>query len=249
MKVLEICAADLASVCAAAEAGADRVELCSALEVGGLTPSAGLVEAALERARQASLAVRVLIRPRPGDFCYTANETDLMCRDIAFCARAGVEGVVIGALDAQGNIDDRAIEKMIAAWKINSGKWHAHNSLTFHRAFDRCTDPFDMLERLIALGFDTLLTSGQQLKAEQGIPLLAQLHERAAGRIRIMAGSGVSPQNARAILQQTGVDALHLSASCSVPSAAGDHPVFGMPRYCPSDAGIIRQVRREMADF
>lgn len=204
-RILEICCADIESEIAANRGGADRIELCTALELDGLTPSAGMIEQALATG---SVPVRVLIRPRPGNFVYSPAEVDVMLRDIRMCNRLGVEGAVIGALTPDGTVDTEICRRMVEA----AGDMR----VTFHRAFDVCTNPLEALEQIIDLGCDTLLTSGQQPRAVEGIPLLSQLVEQSRGRIDIMAGSGVNPANAAEILQSTGCPCIHGSARSGI---------------------------------
>lgn len=209
-RTLEICCADSGSVAAARAGNADRVELCTALTAGGLTPSAGLIKAATE---WGDIKVNVLIRPREGDFVYDSQEITVMLSDIEMCARAGVNGVVIGALKTDGSVDTEATGRLAEA---------AHRrglSVTFHRAFDQTRNPLEALEQIIALGCDRILTSGQAKDAESGIPLLAQLHRQARGRISIMAGAGVNPDNAAHILESTGISELHASAKIIRPTS------------------------------
>lgn len=203
---LEVCAGSIASVKAAAAGGAWRVELCSALEEGGLTPSVGLMKAARG---VPGLLVNVLIRPRGGDFVYTEDELAIMESDIAAAREIGIDGVVIGALLPDGNIDMDACRRLI--------KSAGDMSITFHRAFDMARDPEKALEDVISLGCDTLLTSGQAVTAEEGIPLLQTLCRQAGSRIRIMAGCGVNSMNAGKIHKSTGCSVLHASARKSVP--------------------------------
>lgn len=202
MSKLEICAANPASVRIAAENGADRVELCSALSLDGLTPSAGMIEYAVSFD---SLKVHVLIRPREGNFAYTPDEISLMVRDIETARHLGADGVVIGALRHDGTIDTEACRRMISA--------AGDMSVTFHRAFDTVPDPFTALEDIISLGCSRVLTSGQARTAAEGIDLLAALHRKAAGRIIILAGAGVNPDNAVTILRDGLADELHGSLS------------------------------------
>ena len=197
MKRLEICCGDLESVRAAIEGGAHRVELCSALELDGLTPSKETVESAMRM----GIPVHVLIRVREGDFVYNEEELCRMQRDIRLAKECGAAGVVVGALTADGSID---IEAMRFLLDEADGL-----SITFHRAFDVCKNTSRALEQIISLGCHRLLTSGQAPTAEQGIPLLKQLVEQAAGRIIIMPGAGVNPQNASKILAETGATEIH----------------------------------------
>lgn len=194
---LEVCCADLQSVRAAKEGGAHRVELCQALGLDGLTPSAGMIESAVGM----GIPVQVLIRPREGDFVYSEDEVLCMQRDIRFAKQAGANGVVIGALKSDGSIDTDTVRRLVSEAE--------GLSITFHRAFDVCSQPEEALEQIISLGCHRLLTSGQASTAEQGIPLLRKLVEQAAGRISIMPGAGVNPQNAHRILSETGAHEIH----------------------------------------
>lgn len=207
MPILEICAGSVESAIAARDGGAQRIELCAALEIGGITPSAGIIA---EARKVEGLALNVIIRPRGGDFLYNSYEAESMIYDIQLCKKLGVDGVVIGALTADGEIDTSLCRRLIDA---ADGM-----SVTFHRAFDMCRDPRQALEELIALGCDRVLTSGQATTAEAGIPLLKELVEQAAGRISIMPGCGVNSGNAARILQETGATEIHASARKSVGS-------------------------------
>lgn len=205
---LEICAANIESVRAAVQGGADRIELCSALAEGGVTPSAGLIEEALKYSDQ--IRIHVLIRPRGGNFTYCASEVNAMVSDIRFCRDAGVDGVVIGALTATAEVDTTVCRRLVDA--------AADMSVTFHRAFDVCKNPYIALEQAIDLGCDRILTSGGAPKAIEGVSELAQLVKKSNGRIIILAGSGVNPGNAMFLLNATGVSELHASASMAIPS-------------------------------
>ena len=207
MPILEICAGSVESAIAARNGGAQRIELCAALEVGGVTPSAGLIA---EARKIEGVVLNVIIRPRGGDFLYHEYEAACMEQDIRTCKQLGVDGVVIGALTADGDIDTTLCKRLIAA---ADGM-----SVTFHRAFDMCRDPRKALEELISLGCDRVLTSGQAATAQAGIPLLKGLVEQAAGRIIIMPGCGVNSSNAAAILQATGANEIHASARKSIGS-------------------------------
>ncbi len=207
MPILEICAGSVESAIAARNGGAERIELCAALEIGGVTPSAGIIA---EARKIEGLQLNVIIRPRGGDFLYNVYEAESMLRDIELCKQLGADGVVIGALTAEGDIDTALCKRLITA---ADGM-----SVTFHRAFDMCRDPHKALEELIAMGCDRVLTSGQAATAEAGIPLLKKLAEQAAGRIIIMPGCGVNSSNAAAILRATGAVEIHASARMSVGS-------------------------------
>ena len=194
---LEVCCADLLSVKAAIEGGAHRIELCRALEVDGLTPSKEMMESAISL----GIPVQVLIRPREGDFVYNEEEVQSMIRDIRLTKQLGANGVVIGALRQDGTIDEETIRRLVDEAKCLS--------ITFHRAFDVCSQPLEALEKIISLGCNRLLTSGQAASAEEGIPLLKQLVEQSAGRIIIMPGAGVNEKNAKNILSATGAHEIH----------------------------------------
>lgn len=198
---LEICANSVASCLEAEKGGAYRVELCAGIPEGGTTPSYG--EMVLAR-KLLHIKLNVIIRPRGGDFLYSDLEQRIMLEDIRMARDVGVDGVVIGSLTRKGEVDMvRNRELMEAAGGM---------SVTFHRAFDMCRDPFESLERIIELGCDRILTSGGQPRAEQGIPLLRQLVERAGSRIIIMPGSGVNASNIARLAVETGAEEFHLSA-------------------------------------
>lgn len=207
MAILEICAGSVESAIAARDGGAARIELCAALEIGGTTPSAGLIA---EARKIEGIVLNVIIRPRGGDFLYNEHEAACMEQDIRTCRQLGADGVVIGALTADGDIDTALCKRLIDA---ADGM-----SITFHRAFDMCRDPKRALEELIAIGCDRVLTSGQAATAEAGLPLLKELVQQAAGRISIMPGCGVNSGNAARILQATGAAEIHASARKSVGS-------------------------------
>ena len=196
-KCLEVCCGDLQSVRAAKEGGAHRIELCRALEVDGLTPSAEMMASAIGL----GIPVQVLIRPREGDFFYNEDEVETMLHDIRQAKKLGANGVVIGALKSDGSIDEVTIRRLVSE---SEGL-----SITFHRAFDVCTKPLEALEKIISLGCHRLLTSGQAATAEQGIPLIKELVEQSAGRLIIMPGAGVNVNNALEILSKTGAHEIH----------------------------------------
>ena len=228
---LEVCCGNLESVEAAVAGGASRIELCSALEVDGLTPPTAWLEEV--KRLYPSLTVHVLGRPRAGDFVYEAAEIETMAGQVEAALEAGADGIVIGCLTAAGDVDFPAMERLVAVVDsfnlavelLRSDLCHAANdthffpgparrvSITFHRAFDVCRKPFDALEKIVSLGCDRILTSGQATTAEEGINLLRRLNARAAGRIGILPGGGVTPANATRILSATGCSEIHASAS------------------------------------
>lgn len=203
---IEICTNSVESVRAALKAGADRIELCAGMPEGGTTPSYG--EMSLVRELMPS-GMHVIIRPRGGDFLYSMEECEVMLRDIEMAQRIGVDGVVIGCLTADGEVDVDKMRLLIDA--------AGDMSITFHRAFDMCKDPFKALEAIERLGCNRILTSGQKGSAEEGIPLLKKLVEK-ADQVIIMPGCGVNAANIRKIAAETGANEFHLSARISVES-------------------------------
>ena len=203
----EVAVDSLESALIAQDCGADRIELCADLGIGGITPSLGLIELAVERLH---IPVHIIIRPRRGDFLYSEAELALMQRDIDIVKATGAQGVVFGILLADGDIDSERTRELIKAARPLS--------VTFHRAFDMCRDPYTALDELIALGVDTLLTSGQAATAEAGTALLADLIMQATGRIDIMPGAGINASNIRRIAEQTGARTFHFSAREPVDS-------------------------------
>lgn len=208
-RLIEVCANSVESAVKAQEGGAYRVELCAGIPEGGTTPSYG--EIAVARKLLAHTRLHVIIRPRGGDFLYSPLEEEIMAHDIDMATRLGADGVVIGCLKADGSIDTDMAGRLLE--HVGKGM-----SVTFHRAFDMCRDPMEALEQIAGLGIDRILTSGQEATAEQGIPLLRQLVERAAGRIVIMPGCGVNAGNIDKIARETGAEEFHLSARSSVGS-------------------------------
>lgn len=198
----EICANSVESCIEAMKGGADRVELCASIPEGGTTPSYGEIKVA--RRLLTKTRLHVIIRPRGGDFLYSPLEIERMKEDIAICRELGVDGVVFGCLTPEGDIDMDANEYLV---KEAEGM-----SKTFHRAFDRCALPEKAIEDIINLGFNRILTSGQQPIAEEGVKLLAKLEKQADSRIGIMAGCGVNENNIRKIYEATHISQYHFSA-------------------------------------
>jgi copper homeostasis protein len=205
--LLEIAANSVTSALAAQDGGADRVELCGALELGGLTPSNAMIALARERLR---IPIYVLIRPRAGDFFYDELELETMRRDIETCRALGCAGVVIGALDADGNVDVARCRTLIAA----AGRL----GVTFHRAFDVARDQQQALEDSVALGCERILTSGACASAKAGADRIRQLVAQAGKRITIMAGAGIDAGNVAALRAATGAQEFHASAKRLLPS-------------------------------
>lgn len=205
--VIEVVVYNLESALRAQEGGADRIELCDNPGEGGTTPSQGIIEIVRQNL---SIDVYAMIRPRGGDFHYTSYEYHAMKRDITTCQKLSADGVVFGILNVDGTIDKKRCKELIARARPLK--------VTCHRAFDMTRDPFEALEDCIEAGFDRILTSGQEIQAVKGIPVIKQLVGKAQGRIKIMAGSGVNEGCVREIVEKTGVEEIHFSAITSRPS-------------------------------
>jgi copper homeostasis protein len=204
---IEICVDSAAGAFAAERGGADRVELCDNLLEGGTTPSAGCIKVTRKHLK---IGLQVIIRPRGGDFLYSANEFEVMKEDIRVAKDFGADGVVIGCLTAGGDIDlEQTRQLMELARPLN---------VTFHRAFDMCRDAHSALEELVGLGANRVLTSGQEATCLEGLDLIASLQVQAAGRIIVMPGGGITPRNVKRIVAGTGVGEVHLSARRSIES-------------------------------
>ncbi len=187
-----------AGALAAQEAGVHRIELCGPLHEGGTTPSAGLIARCLERLL---VSVHVLVRPRVGDFVYTDDEFEIMKRDVAVAKELGADGVVIGILTPDGEVDaDRLAELHAVASPLRVG---------FHRAFDVVKDQDEALELLVSLQFDCILTSGAAKTAAKGAGRIKHLVERAGDRISVIAGGSITPDNVVALVTETGVRNVH----------------------------------------
>lgn len=199
--MLEICIDCIASARAAADGGADRVELCANLPEGGTTPSAGMIRG-VRRVFDGGLMV--IIRPRGYDFLYSGDEMQVMLHDIRAARDAGADGVVIGCLKPDGRVDTERCDKLIAT----AGEM----DITFHRAFDMSRDLGEAMEDIIRLGIRRILTSGGMPGVPEGIPRIAELVKSASGRISLMPGGGVTEDNIADILRSTGVREIHLSA-------------------------------------
>jgi len=219
---IEICIDSADGAVAAAEGGADRVELCDNLIEGGTTPSAG----AIKRARAlADIELMVIVRPRGGDFLYSEAEFEVMREDVRMAGELGADGVVIGCLLADGRVDSERTALLIE----DAGTL----SVTFHRAFDVAADPYEALEELAGLGVDRVLTSGQEASAHEGIDLITALQKQAAGRIIIMPGGGLTAKNVRSFIESTGVTEVHMTAR----SSAESQMTFRNPRVCMGATG------------
>ena len=231
--LFEICAGNPESARAAQAAGAHRIELCSALDAGGLTPSPALIRYAV---RALDIPAHVLIRPREGHFCYSADELEIMCADIRFCREAGARGVVFGALDQAGQPDRQAL----AALRAAAGDLDC----TFHRAIDVAADPFAVLDTAIELGFQRILSSGQAPSAFEGRFVLQKMTDYAAGRIIIMPGAGIQAGNLAEIAAVTGAQEFHFSGRQWVEAPEGKTLPGLDAGYYASQIETIRAIMR-----
>lgn len=204
---LEICCSNWLSAKAADIAGADRIEICSGIGEGGLTPSLGLIVQCVDKL---SLKTHVLIRPRSGDFLYSKEEIEIMKKDVVFCRENGVNGVVFGFLNSDGSIDKGLTKEFVEL---------AHPmKTTFHRGFDMCKNPMQALDDLISIKIDYLLTSGQQSTALQGAKLIKQMADHAKEKLVVMAASGVRTHLLKELIEQSQAEAYHLSARIDIDS-------------------------------
>lgn len=211
--IIEICLEDVQSVLSAQNGGTDRVELCSDLFEGGLTPSLGTV---LTAKRLSSIPINCMVRPRGGDFCYSDLEFEAMKEDIKAFKGAGVNGIVFGILTPQGDVDIKRSRQIIELARPLS--------VTFHRAFDMTRDPYKALEDLIALGVDRVLTSGQEATVPEGMDLLADLVRIAGNRIIVMPGCGITERNFKKIHNRIGAREYHVHLPAEFGSKMEFHP-------------------------
>ena len=230
---IEVCANSAASCVAAEQGGAVRVEVCAGIREGGRTPSYGEMVTAR---RAIGIQLNVIIRPRGGDFLYTPAEVQTMLLDIEAAKAAGADGVVFGCLGADGTVD---VETNARLKQAAGGL-----STTFHRAFDVCRDPFEALEEIIALGFDRILTSGQEATAPAGSALIAELVRRAQGRIIIMPGCGVNETNVAGLARDTGATEFHMSARRRVEGGM----VYRNDRVSMGGTVTVEEFARDVTD-
>lgn len=234
MYKFEVCANSVESCVEAQRGGTDRVELCAGIPEGGTTPSYG--DIVMARKLLITTKLHVIIRPRGGDFLYSDLEREIMLEDVRMARRLGVDGVVFGVLTSDGDIDMDFMRQLMAE---SEGM-----SVTFHRAFDVCCNPFVALEQIIELGCDRILTSGQMPKAEDGVDLLKQLVEKAGDRIIIMPGCGVNAGNIAKIAQITGAKEFHFSARSKHESGMQ----FRKSRVSMGGSVMIDEYSRDVTD-
>lgn len=235
---IEVCCGSVDDAIASQAGGANRIELNSALFLGGLTPSSGSI---IETKRRLSIPIMVMIRPRSGGFCYTDNEMHVMMRDTEAALAHGAEGIVFGILTPEGDIDIKRSKQII---NLTENK-----DVVFHRAFDVVRNPKKALEELIDLGVNRILTSGQKPTALQGTSLIKKLIDQAEDRIEILPGGGIRSHNINEIIKQTSANQFHISAfKHYYDTSMQNNPdiIFGgtpgppEDRYSVIDSDIIR---------
>ena len=235
--IIEIATADFNTTQSAVDGGADRIELCADLAQGGTTQSYAVIKKCRETF---DIPLFPIIRPRGGDFLYSHDEYEMMIADIKICKALGCDGIVVGLLDIDGGIDEKRTSKLIElAYPME---------VSFHRAFDRCNDPFKALEQLIDIGCQRILTSGQQTAAPEGIELIAELVKAANERIIIMPGSGVRKENIKYLAEKTGAVEFHSSLRSRTksnmefihPAFAGSGESYTNPAIDPEEVKALR---------
>lgn len=244
--VLEICVDSVGCAVAAVGAGADRIELCAGMAVGGTTPSAGV----LRRCREVVGApLHVMVRPRGGDFVYDPVEAAVMIEEIGLIAEIGADGVVLGALTPDGRVDLPLLERLVAASRPLS--------VTFHRAFDVARDADEALDALLEVGVDRVLSSGRARSAADGAATLARMVKRAGGALVVMAGGGVRAEGVQRLLEETGVGEVHARPverqlwrgyqheGVDLDSAAAERAA---PGHDVVDVGAVRRLRAVLDD-
>lgn len=244
--ILEACVDSVESALAAARGGASRLELCGSLVIGGTTPNPWLFQ---EIRKHTDIRIHVLIRPRFGDFCYTEEEFILIREAVREYKKLGAEGVVIGCLNPDGTMN---MEQMKILMEEAEGM-----SVTLHRAFDVCADPYETMEQAISLGIDTILTSGQKNVCTFGTELLKDLVEKSAGRIRVQVGSGVNAEVIREVYPKTGATAFHMSGKKTLDSEMKyrkEGVNMGLPSLSEfevwrTDENAIREARQVLDQF
>jgi copper homeostasis protein len=248
MVVVEVCVESVAGVRAARAAGAQRVELCCALGEGGLTPGHGLLAASVAAAA-GGLELVCLARPRGGDFLYSADELDVLAREVAAARELGAGGVALGCLTADGLVDEERCARLVALARPLR--------VTFHRAFDMVREPERALEVLVGLGIERVLSAGQAARAFEGRALLARLVRAARGRIEVVAAGGVRAENVRMLIADTGAPAVHFAAAERRTSAMRHRnpvPRLSAPRqgeeyaHWETDEARVRAVLAALSD-
>ena len=224
--ILEICVESAASARSAEEGGAHRLELCEHLEVGGTTPSPALIESCL---RAVTIPIHVMIRPRGGDYTYNNVEFRVMASEIEVAKKLGAHGVVIGILHSDRTVDVGRMKELVGLARPMS--------VTFHRAFDDAVRPMESIEEVVRTGAERLLTSGQQPRAENGLPLIARLSSQVTGRLKLVAAAGVGHGNVRRILSEGKVNEIHVATAAR--KQAGGEVDADLVRSIVADASRV----------
>ncbi|MCW3117597.1 MAG: copper homeostasis protein CutC [Chitinophagaceae bacterium] len=238
--IIEIATSDFLTTKSAVDGGADRIELCANLAEGGTTPSYGHI---LQCRKAFEVLLYPIIRPRGGDFLFSDEEFVIMLQDVKLCKQSGCDGVVTGLLNTDGSVDIKRTSQLIdAAYPLG---------VTFHRAFDRCRDPFEAMEQLIRIGCERILTSGQKPSAPDAVDVIAELNKIADERIIIMPGSGVRKENIKMIADKTGCTEFHTSLRGKTRSSMEFvHPAFAASEesYVNNyiDADDVREFRNAL---
>ena len=223
---IEVCVSSIEMAIEAEKGGADRIELCSALSEGGLTPFPSLIEMTKE---YLNIKTMVMIRPRGGDFCYSEIEFETMKRDILFCKSQRVEGVVFGILNADGTIDKQRTKELVELSRPLK--------TCFHRAIDMSDDYIQAFNDILECGCDRILTSGKENRAVDGLDLISEIQNLSQGRIEIMVGSGVGSENAKEIYYKTKINHFHLSAKTTIPS----NMIYRNPKISMGKSGDVEE--------
>lgn len=234
--ILEACVDSVRSAIEAEKGGASRVELCSDLVIGGVSPSVPLFR---QIRKYTDLKIRVLLRPRYGDYCYDSYEFEELREEVAIFREEGADGVVVGILNPDGTLNTEQLSEL---------KQEARSmDITLHRAFDVCADPFQALEQAVEMGFDTILTSGQAPTAWEGRELLKELQEKSRGRIEILAASGIGPGPIRNLIPYTDISSYHMSGKTELESSMTFRKDgIGLGLSESSDYKILRTDSREI---
>jgi copper homeostasis protein len=233
--IIEVCVDSLESAIAAERGGAKRVELCSGLPEGGITPSAGLIATARQKV---SIGLHVMIRPRAGDFCYTVDDFSVMQRDVLMAKQLGANGVVFGILDLDGKVDVHRTRQLVDLAKPLKA--------TYHRAFDMSVDLKQSLEQVVEAGADRILTSGGSQTALEGAMMLRSLVEAGGGRVIVMACGGIHDKNVQHIIKQTGVREIHVGLRTPVQSPMrhrNDHISMGSLKNSEYQRFVVMEER------
>ena len=240
-RIIEICCGSYEDALAAYHGGAKRIELNSALHLGGLTPSLGSL---ILTKKNTDLKVITMVRPRGAGFCYSEADFETMKMDARLLMENGADGVAFGCLDEYGNIHVKQTQEIIDIIK------EYHGEVVFHRAFDCVKDPYQSVEKLIEMGVDRILTSGLKAKAMDGLDLIADLQKKYGDRIELLAGSGMNASNAKEMMDRAGISQVHSSCKGWIcdPTTTGEEVSYSYAAephendYDVVDEGLVRKL-------